>query len=114
MAALYNSAGDYIFALWFLLSFYLVFFRRLFSAVVDWMSVPYFHTWWGRSANWDAGLKRAARGSRKIQDAKIAKNLPSGHHRTTLLGYIFAIKGRIDNRKKNLTVIAPPYVLIIC
>jgi len=25
---------------------------------------------------------------------------PSGHHRTTLLGYIFVTKARIDNRKK--------------
>jgi len=25
---------------------------------------------------------------------------PSGHHRTTLSGYIFATKARIDNRKK--------------
>ena len=33
---------------------------------------------------------------------KIAKNSPSGHHHTTLLGYIFAIKARIDNPKKNL------------
>jgi len=33
---------------------------------------------------------------------KIAKNLPSAHHRTTLSGYIFATKARIDNRKKNL------------
>jgi len=51
---------------------------------------------------WDAGLKRATRGSRKIQDAKIAKKSPSGRHRTTLSGYIFATKARIDNRKKNL------------
>ena len=28
------------------------------------------------------------------------KKSPSGHHRTTLSGYIFAIKARIDNRKK--------------
>jgi len=34
----------------------------------------------------------------KIQDAKIAKNSPSGHHRTTLSGYIFATKARIDSR----------------
>ena len=27
---------------------------------------------------------------------------PSGHHRTTLSGYIFATTARIDNRKKNL------------
>jgi len=30
------------------------------------------------------------------------KNSPSGHHRTTLSGYIFATKAGIDNRKKNL------------
>ena len=35
----------------------------------------------------------------KTQDAKKS---PSGHHRTTLSGYIFATKARIDNRKKNL------------
>jgi len=28
------------------------------------------------------------------------QKLPSGHHRTTLSGYIFAIKAHIDNRKK--------------
>jgi len=33
---------------------------------------------------------------------KIAKKSPSGHHLTTLSGYIFAIKARIDNRKKKL------------
>jgi len=30
------------------------------------------------------------------------KKSPSADHRTTLLGYIFATKARIDNRKKNL------------
>jgi len=30
------------------------------------------------------------------------KNSPSGHHRTTLSGYIFATKAHIDNQKKNL------------
>jgi len=33
---------------------------------------------------------------------KIVKKSPSGHHRTTLSGYIFATKACIDNRKKNL------------
>jgi len=33
---------------------------------------------------------------------KIAKNVPPGHHRTTLSGYIFATKACIDNQKKNL------------
>jgi len=35
-----------------------------------------------------------------MQDAKIAKNSPSAHHHTTLSGYIFATKERVDNRKK--------------
>jgi len=38
----------------------------------------------------------------KCATQKIAKKLPSGHHRTTLSGHIFATKARIDNRKKNL------------
>jgi len=50
----------------------------------------------------DAGLKRAARGSLKIQDAKKSPKSPPGHHRTALSGYIFTTKARIDNRKKNL------------
>jgi len=37
-----------------------------------------------------------------IQDAKNAKKSPSGHHRTTLSGYIFATKACIENRKKQL------------
>jgi len=48
----------------------------------------------------NAGVKCAARGSLEMQDPKIAKNSPSGHHPTSLSGYIFAIKARIDNRKK--------------
>jgi len=32
---------------------------------------------------------------------KIAKNLLSAHHRTTLSGYILATKAHIDNRKKT-------------
>jgi len=44
-------------------------------------------------------LKRAPRGSLKIQDSKIAKNLPPAHHPTTLSSYIFATKACIKNRK---------------
>ena len=43
MAALYNRAGHYIFALWFLL---LSFFPRLISAVADWMSTILPHMVW--------------------------------------------------------------------
>jgi len=59
-------------------------------------------TWCGFSANLDdAGLKRAARGSLKDRTQKLAKNSPSEHCRTTLSGYIFPTKARIDNQKKN-------------
>jgi len=52
MAALWDRADHYIFALWFLLSFFLLsFFPRLISADADWMSTPYFGTWCGLSAN---------------------------------------------------------------
>jgi len=37
-----------------------------------------------------------------MQDPKNSKKSPSGHHRTTLLGYIFGTKARIDNRKNFL------------
>jgi len=40
-------------------------------------------------------------GSLEMQDPKIVKNLPSGHHRTTLSGYIFATKARIDNWRRT-------------
>jgi len=51
---------------------------------------------------WDAGLKRAACGWLKVElDAKIVKKSPSGHHRTTLSGYILATEAHIHNRKKT-------------
>jgi len=36
----------------------------------------------------------------KCRTQKIAKKSPSAHHRTSLSGYIFATKARIDNLKK--------------
>jgi len=42
------------------------------------------------------------------------KKSPSGHHRTTLSGYIFAIKAHIDNWEKTFYIaISPPRVLTI-
>jgi len=38
----------------------------------------------------------------KYRTQKWRKKSPSANHRTTLLGYIFATKPCIDNRKKNL------------
>jgi len=48
----------------------------------------------------NAGLKRATRGSLKIQDAKKSPKSPSEHYRTNLSDYIFVTKAHIDNRKK--------------
>ena len=51
MAALWNRAGHYIFALWFLLlSFYLLLFLA-YSQPSQIVCLPYFHTWCGLSAN---------------------------------------------------------------
>jgi len=38
----------------------------------------------------------------KCRTQKIARNLPSGYYCSTLSGYVFATKARIDNRKKIL------------
>ena len=38
-----------------------------------------------------------------MQDPKSRQKSPSGHHRTTLPGYMFATKARIDNRKNLLS-----------
>jgi len=38
----------------------------------------------------------------EIEDAKVAKKLPSGHHRTTLSGYIFTTKAGIGKIGKKL------------
>jgi len=47
---------------------------------------------------------------------KIAKNSPSGQHRTNLSGYIFATKALIDNRKKllniNISPTRPPHNMV--
>ena len=60
----------------------------------------YFHTWCGLSANLECRSEvcctRIARNTGRKNDAKS----PSAHHRTTLSGYTFGTKARIDNRKK--------------
>ena len=71
--------------------------------------LPYFHTWCCLSANLGCRsetccTRLAANTGRK----KIAKNSSSAHHRTTLLGYIFATKSRINNRKNLLNVNISP------
>ena len=78
MVALCNRADHYIFIL-FLSSFFLFFSSPNLSG----RRLNVYHTLAHGVALvriYNAGLKRAARGSLKIQDAKIAKNSPSGHH----------------------------------
>jgi len=78
MVALWNRADHYIFALWFLLSF----FPRLISAIADWMSAILPHMVWPycefRMQVWN--VLHAARW--KYRMLKSRQKLPSGHHRT--------------------------------
>jgi len=61
---------------------------------------------------WNVGLKRDARGSLEMQDPNVAKNSPSGHHRTTLSGYIFASKALIDNVEKPVKQQCLPHMYL--
>jgi len=56
-------------------------------------------TWCGLSANLEYRSEMYC-GLLKIQAAKTPEKSPSQHHRTTLLGGIFATKACIDNGKK--------------
>ena len=98
MVAIWNRADHYIFALWFLLSFF--FFPRLISAVGDWMTAILPHMVWhcGLSAN--LGCRSETCCTRLAENAGRKKS-PSAHHHTNLSGYIFAT-ACIDNRKKNM------------
>jgi len=60
--------------------------------------LPYFHPWCGLSANLRC---RSETSCTRLTKSTGRKSSPSGHRRRTLLGYIFATKARIDNRKKT-------------
>jgi len=64
-------------------------------------SLPCFYTCCGLSANLECRSDMCCTWLAEIQNAKIAKNSPSGHRHTTSSGYIFATKARINNRKKT-------------
>ena len=86
--------------------FYLVssFFPRLISAFRDWMSTilaDYFGTWCGPSVNLECRSETCC--SRLAGNAGPKKS-PSGHHRTTLSGCIFATKTRIVKQQYLLHV----------
>ena len=61
--------------------------------------LPYFHTLCGLSANLECRSEMYRTRLTVNAGRKNRQKSASGHHRTTLLGYIFATKARIDNRK---------------
>ena len=67
--------------------------------------LPCFYTWCGPSVNLECRSKMCCM---QLAENAWPKKSPSGHHRTTLSGYIFAIKAGIDNRKKKLHML-PQY-----
>ena len=86
----------------FLLLLLLLFFPRLISVVGDWMSaiLPNMVC---LNVNLECRSETCCSWlSENTGRKKIAKKSPSGHHPTTLSGYIFATKACIDNPKKNL------------
>jgi len=102
MAALRNRAALFIFVLWFFLSIFLFFFYLFSSPVLSRPRLDVYHTSTRGVALvsiWDAGLKRAACGSLKIQDAKIAISAPSH----SFVGpYLRKNQGTFDKSEKKL------------
>ena len=99
MAALWNRAGHYIFALWFLSSIFYISFS---SPNLSGRRLDVYHTstpWCGPSANLEC---RSEIWCVRLAANAGPKKSPSGHHRTNLSGYIFATNACIDNRKKIL------------
>ena len=61
--------------------------------------LPYFHTWYGLSANLECMSEICC--TRHAENTA-RKNSPSVHHRTNLSGYIFATKSTCRQSEKNL------------
>jgi len=61
--------------------------------------LPYFHTWFGPIANLEC---RSEICCTRLAGNTGRKKLPSAHHRTTLLGYIFATKALYRQSEKKL------------
>ena len=85
-----------------------VFFPRLISAVANWMSAILPHMVCDLSANLRCRSEPCCTRLAENTGRKSRQRSPSGHHRTTLSGYIFATKAHIDNRKK---LVKQQYVL---
>ena len=83
-----------------LLSFFLLLFPRLISAVGYWKftNKPHFHTWCGLSANLECMCEMCCT---RLAANTGRKKSPFWHHCTTLSGCIFAAEACIDNWKKT-------------
>jgi len=103
MAALRNRAGYYIYAPWFLLSssFFLFSSPNLSGRRLDVYHTSTHGTMWPY-ANVECTSETCyTQLAGNAGPKKTARKSPSGHHRTTLSGYIFATEARINNRKKQ-------------
>jgi len=78
------------------------FFPRLISAVAHWMSIPYFHTWCGISANLECRSEmwcmRLTQNTGRKNRQKFAIWAPSH----SFVGLYLRNNACLDNRKKNL------------
>jgi len=115
MAALWNRVGHYIFALWFLLSFFFLLLVFFSSPKLSGRRLDVYHTsthmvW--RECEFGMQVWNVLHAPRwKYRAQKWRKKSPSRHHRTTLLGCIFVTKACIDNRKK---IVKQQYLIHIC
>jgi len=100
MAALCNR-GHYVLScgFFFLFSFYLFSSPNLSDRRLD-VYLPYFYMVWPCEFRMQSELC-CVRLAEKFMTQTVAKKSPSGHHCTTLSGYIFATKAHINNRKKT-------------
>ena len=109
-AALWNRAGHYISALWFIYSSFFLSFSspNLSDRRVDVCHTSTHGVAGGPSANLECMSEMC---STRLAGNIGRKKSPSEHHRTTLSGCISATKARIDNRKK---LTKQQYVIHIC
>jgi len=70
-----------------------------YSEILQIECLPYFDTWCGPSTNLKCRSEVCCARLAGNAGPKNRQKSPSGHHSTTLSGYIFASKVRIDNRK---------------
>jgi len=105
MIALWNRADHYIFIVWFLL---FSFCPRLISTVADWMSTILPHMVW--RCEFKMQVWNLLHGARwKYRTQILDQKSPSGHHRTTLSGYISSQLRHVSSVGKKL--VKQQYVL---